>query len=124
MASVVIVGGTEETRLLLRGLLRLYRHHVVGEGPTFAAASRPGAPDGAPTVALIDIDLTDPAAVASLRAAKRDNPMLRVLLLTPNRTPSVEAQAKEAGVDALVRRPFAVHELMEALNGPSSARQT
>ena len=114
MASVAIVGGTEETRLLLRGLLRLYRHRVVGEGPTFSTVRWTAGADP-PSAAVVDFDLDDAEAVAALRVAKREHPSMRVLLLTPSRTASVEARAREVGVDALVRRPFAVHELMEAL---------
>ncbi|HZY91279.1 MAG TPA: response regulator [Thermoplasmata archaeon] len=123
MASVMIVGGTEETRLLLRGLLRLYRHRVVGEGPTFAALSSAPDPQTSPTVALVDIDLDDADAVHSIAKARQSYPGIRVLLLTPTRTPAVEARAKQAGIDALIRRPFAVHELMEALGAAGDTRQ-
>ena len=121
MTRVMIVGGTEETRLLLRGLLRLYRHLIVAEGPTFRVLPPPGSPDDHPSVALIDIDLDDREAVAGIARAKREHPGLRVLLLTPNRTQIMEARAKEAGIDAIVRRPFAVHELMDAMDGPELA---
>ncbi|HYK93921.1 MAG TPA: hypothetical protein VEY07_07775 [Thermoplasmata archaeon] len=123
MASVVIVGGTEETRLLLRGLLRLYRHRVVGEGPTFRSLGTVSPPDPHPTVAVIDLDLEDPEAVQSIQRAKSESPGLRILLLSANRTAAIETRAREVGVDALIRRPFAVHELMESIEPPEPTRQ-
>lgn len=123
MASVEIVGGTEETRLLLRGLLRLYRHEVVGEGPTFGSLPAPRPGDAPASVAIVDLDLGDAETVAQITRAKRDHPGLRVLLLTPNRTAIASARAEEAGIDALLRRPFAVHELMDALELPAPPRR-
>lgn len=125
MANVVIVGGSEETRLLLRGLLRLYRHRVVGEGPSFRLPPPESPIDGRPSVALLDGELDDPELLRTLTSVRAVQPPLRIVLLTPRRTPQIEGLAREHGVDALLRRPFAVHELMEALNSalPATARQ-
>lgn len=114
MANVVIVGGTEETRLLLRGLLRLYRHRVVADGPKFDALGRIPA-DAQPSVAVVDIDLDDAPRTSEMAHALRAHPSLKVLLLTSERGPRVESRARELGVERVVLRPFAVHDLMEAV---------
>lgn len=117
MAGVVIVGGTEETRLLLRGLLRLHRHRILAEGPSFDALS--GLPSGARAeVAVVDIDLEDDSVGPAIADALTRTPGLHMVLLTPSRTPQLEARAKELGIARVVRRPFAVHELVEAVERP------
>lgn len=120
MANVVIVGGTEETRLLLRGLLRLYRHRVVADGAKFELlGSIPS--DARPSVAVVDIDLDDATRAAEMAQAMKSIPSLRVLLLTSERSARSESRAKELGVERVVVRPFAVHDLMEAVEAVANA---
>ncbi|MGI0131537.1 MAG: hypothetical protein ACREDK_00335 [Thermoplasmata archaeon] len=114
MTNVIIVGGSEETRLLLRGLLRLHRQRVLGEGANEAYLERmPDSPP--PDVLVLDVNLEEPAWRDAVRIALRHHPGLRAVLLTPSRGARVEELAREAGIAALVRRPFAVHELIEAV---------
>lgn len=120
MASVVIVGGSEETRLLLRGLLRLYRHRVVADGPRFDALG--SIPSGVqPSVAVVDIDLDDAHSAEEMVRAMKSIPSLHVLLLTSERSVRTEGRAKELGVERVVVRPFAVHDLMEAVEAVAGA---
>ncbi len=121
MASVAVVGGSEETRLLLRGLLRLHGHQVVGEGAAFAEIlPRDSAAEG-PTTVVADVDLDDPETGRTLAAIRRARPSLRIVLLTPHRSARVEAKARELGLAGILRRPFAVRELMEAVEGRPGA---
>lgn len=114
MASVVIVGGSEESRLLLRGLLRLYRHRVVADGPRFDALR--SIPSGvAPSVAVVDLDIDDAQSAAEVAEAMKSIPSLHFLLLTSERSVRTEGRAKELGIERVVIRPFAVHDLMEAV---------
>ena len=114
MTNVIIVGGNDETRLLLRGLLRLHRQRVLGEGTTPSYLARlPGSP--APEVLLLDVDLEDAEWLGAVRAVVQAHPGMRAILLTPSRSGRVEELARQAGVANLVRRPFAVHELIEAV---------
>jgi len=115
MARVVVVGGTEESRLLLRGLVKLFRHQILGEVATLDALQGL-AINGDPTVAIIDLDLDDTPTSDLLRATLQAHPKLRAILLTSHRTSQAETRARALGFDSLVRRPFAVHELMEAID--------
>jgi FixJ family two-component response regulator len=120
MANVIIVGGSDETRLLLRGLLRLHRQRVMGEGSTPEFLKSLSAPTE-PTVLLLDVDLELPEWLAAVRQTiDRINAMSGVLL-TPSRSSRVEELARQAGISRLVRRPFAVHELIEAVSPESGA---
>ncbi len=120
MANVVIVGGTEEAQLILRGLLRLHQHRIVG-----ATVSCPQALEmlrqSADPVLLVDTDLKEPSWNDFVPEAIRANAKSRVVLLTPTRSARLESQARALGVAALVRRPFAIQELLNAVNpGPST----
>jgi DNA-binding NtrC family response regulator len=119
VANVVIVGGSEEAQLILRGLLRLHQHRVVGAGLQAPAALELIRQASDP-VLLIDVDTKDPLWTDFVPEARRANPATRVVLLTPSRSTRLDGQASKLGVAALVRRPFAIQELLSAV-GPSSA---
>ena len=115
MTNVIIVGGNDETSLLLRGLLRLHRQRVLGEGTTPSYLAR--LPDGqGPEVLLLDVDLEDSEWFGAVRSVIGAHPGMRTILLTPTRSGRVEELARQAGVAHLLRRPFAVHELIEAVD--------
>jgi DNA-binding NtrC family response regulator len=117
MANVVIAGGSDETRLLLRGLVRLHHHRVVAEGygpETLAQVPK----EVAAPVFLIDCDLEDPKWAQHLAGVADRHPQHRVILLTSDGSASFEAKVRAKGVDFLLRRPFAVQDLVEAI-GPS-----
>jgi CheY-like chemotaxis protein len=118
LANVVIIGGSEEAQLILRGLLRLHQHRVIGsglQGPATLEALR----QMTEPVLLIDVDSKHPVWTDFVPEALRANPATRVVLLTPSRSVRLESQARSLGVQALVRRPFAIQELLSAI-GPSS----
>ncbi|MCI4350341.1 MAG: hypothetical protein L3K15_02355 [Thermoplasmata archaeon] len=117
MTDVLVAGGSEETRLLLRGLLRLHHHRVVGDlGSGTATLTIP--PDSKELVVVVDADLQDPEWEKAIGDARRQHGNLKVVLLTATRSTEVLAKAKNLGVAAIVRRPFAVRELIDAV-GPS-----
>lgn len=120
MANVVIAGGSDETRLLLRGLVRLHHHRVLAEGQGPETLGQLPSDLEAP-VALLEADLEDPLWLKGISEFRQRFPVHRVVLLTTDRSSSFEAQAKAAGIDHLLRRPFAVHDLVEAVAPPSSA---
>jgi len=119
MANVVIVGGTEEAQLILRGLLRLHQHRIVGTsllGPAALEMIR----QATDPVLLIDVDLKEPSWTEFVPEALRANAATRVVLLTPSRSARLDGQARALGVGALVRRPFAIQELLSAVGHGSS----
>jgi AmiR/NasT family two-component response regulator len=118
MTDVIVAGGSEETRLLLRGLLRLHHHRVVGDLASGAAKLTlpPGAQD---LVVVVDADLQDPEWERAISQARAQSPSLKIVLLTGTRSAEVVAKARALGVSAIVRRPFAVRELIEAV-GPAA----
>ena len=122
MPTVAIVGGSREVRLLIKGLLRLHHHAVVAEGPSFDVLQ--GLPTGSePEVVVVDIDLTDPDRLEAARAARKARPDCRFVLLTVGGGTQAREAARSVGANAIVSRPFAVRELVEAV-APGSGTGT
>lgn len=117
MASVVVLGGSEETRLLLRGLLRLHRHQVIAEGATVEALARlPAASLQSSLVLVVDVNLDEGGWGESMERVFREHPLARGVLLSPSRSARVDSQAKTIGFTSVVRRPFSMMELIAAVS--------
>jgi DNA-binding NarL/FixJ family response regulator len=112
----VLLGGSEDTRLLLRGLLRLHRHRVLLEAQAPEGIDRlPASPE---TKVLIldagsEADGTWSDALASVLRARSD---LRALVILPNSDPALETRARRAGARATLVRPFAIRDFVEAVD--------
>ncbi|HTT25764.1 MAG TPA: response regulator [Thermoplasmata archaeon] len=115
-SDVAIFSAQDDVRLLLRGLLRLHRYRVVGEGNAPVALAQ--LPKDSQAVVVVDADLDEVGWSEAVTALHRARPTQRVVLLSATRSPRIESQAKALGISAVVRRPFAVHQLVEAVNGP------
>lgn len=111
--SAVVVAGDEETRVLLRGLLRLHHCRVLGEagGASHAidlvTAQRP-------RVLVADVNLSEGSFSQLLLEGRRIDPELRIILVLPNpraRVPMPDG----VRADALLYRPFRIREFAEAL---------
>ena len=114
MAEVAIVGGTEEIRLLLRGLVRLHHHQVIAEGTSPEVLDRLQ-PNGSQRVAILDVDVEDAVWAKAVSGALARDPGMRIVLIVRSRTGRVESRAKELGIGPVLRAPFAVHALIEAI---------
>jgi len=112
--ATVIVGGTEETRLLLRGLVRLNHHRVLAE--TASAAQLPlGDPSDPPAVLILVGDGEGDDWPHELATARERMPSLHAILLVPERTPELIERARRMGVMAVLNRPFAIRDLVSAV---------
>lgn len=112
--SAVVVAGDEETRVLLRGLLRLHRVRVVGE----ADGSRGGLEllrRHHPRLLLADAVLADGSVQELVARGREADPGVRIVLLAPAaRAPPGNA------ADVVLLRPFRIRQLAEALQlGPA-----
>ncbi|HYB79216.1 MAG TPA: hypothetical protein VEG66_05600 [Thermoplasmata archaeon] len=115
-APAIVLGGSEDTRLLLRGLLRLHRHRVLLEAPTREAVDR--LPPSAEVKILVLDAGTDKADVwanelSSLLRVRSD---LRALVILPSSDPGLETRARQAGARAVLVRPFAIRDFVEAVD--------
>jgi response regulator RpfG family c-di-GMP phosphodiesterase len=118
-ATAVIVAGNEETRVLLRGLVRLQHVHVVGEAE--------GSTEGLqlvqlhrPTLVLIEASLLEGSAATLIQAAHSLLPASRLVVVgtvDPQGGPTPRADSI-----AYLRKPFRIAEFVQAIgrNPPSS----
>jgi DNA-binding NarL/FixJ family response regulator len=110
----VIVGGSEETRLLLRGLVRLHHHRVVGESAT-AQGLEALPPNASPRVLILVADGDGEEWPHELGLALERQPGLLPLLIVPDLTPDLVARARRLGVRGVLNRPFAIRDLVSAV---------
>jgi len=115
-APAIVLGGSEDTRLLLRGLLRLHRHRVLLEAPSREAVDR------LPASTEIKIHVLDAGTdktevwTAELSSLLRSRSDLRALVILPSSDPGLEARARQAGARSVLVRPFAIRDFIEAVD--------
>jgi AmiR/NasT family two-component response regulator len=112
--ATVIVGGTEETRLLLRGLVRLHQHRVLGEAGT-AEMLPVSDPNDPPQVLILVGDGEGDEWPHELATARSLQPTLLPLLIVTERTPELIERARRMGVKAVLNRPFAIRDLVSSV---------
>lgn len=115
-APAIVLGGSEDTRLLLRGLLRLHRHRVLLEAPTREGLARiPTTPEVKILVLDAGPDKGEAWAeeLANLLKGRSD---LRALVILPSSDPGLETRARQAGARATLVRPFAIRDFVEAVD--------
>ncbi len=123
-SSAVVVAGDEETRVLLRGLLRLHHFRVDGEAE--------GATQGIelvrehkPTLMVADVNLAEGSSNQLVAESRRLAPSMRVILVAPASRPPNPPASGDRGPDAVLLRPFRIRQFAEALlpssngSGPS-----
>ena len=115
----VLWGVNEDTRLLLRGLLQLYRcpsvHEVSNLDELEALPSL-----SAPTVLVFDAE--SPEWESDLASALSARPELRGLVILPRDATTLESRARAAGASEIIYRPFAVHDFALAVAATGDAR--
>jgi AmiR/NasT family two-component response regulator len=114
VVSTIIVGGTEETRLLLRGLVRLHQHRVLAETGS-ADSLGPADPSDPARVLILVADGEGDAWPHELAAARESQPEALALLIVAERTPELIARARRMGVRAVLNRPFAIRDLVASV---------
>ncbi len=108
----MVIAGEDDTRILLRGLVRLHRFRVVGEAAgvsdtlALLRAERP-------TTLVADSQLAEGSAEELVREMKRRFPSVRLVLVTHD---SARREFPAGGgPDAVLRRPFRIQEFAAAL---------
>lgn len=110
----IIVGGSDETRLLLRGLLRLHRFEVEREVPVDRPLPAAG-PGAERWVLLLVVERPTEEWPGELAAALARQPGLRALLIAPEAATNLEARARSAGAHGVLYRPFGIRDLVAAV---------
>ncbi len=116
MTDIWLVGGTPETREVLRALLRLHHYRVKAEGRGLKEAKRL-LQEGVRGILLVDADLTDGSWEEILKEGDGAKPRPGIVLVSPFYGNEFETKAKRLGADRVLLRPFEISELLEALHG-------
>lgn len=110
----VLWGPDDDTRLLLRGLLRLHRYPVAYEARTIEELEQlPSSVQ--PRLLLVDVPVEAGHWSAELERALRVHIDLRPVVILPAGRPAAEAEAIRAGARAVLPRPFVIQEFVRAL---------
>lgn len=112
--GAVILGGNDETRLLLRGLLRLHRYRVLAEAPSAEALEPAREPLGRRVLILVS-DGDDDDWARELVVARERQTGLLPLLIVPDTQAEMVARARAAGVLGILCRPFAIRDLISTV---------
>ena len=121
MSTAIVVAGDEETRVLLRGLLRLHHFRVEGEaeGATHALELLR---DRRPALMVADMNLAEGSSVALVAEARTIVPNLRIILVAPASRPPVSAADPSHRADVVLLRPFRIRQFADALGPPTGPR--
>lgn len=113
-ATAIVVAGDEETRVLLRGLLRLHHFRIEGEaeGATHALEILR---DRRPSLMVADMNLAEGTPTALVGHARRILPSLRVILVAPASRPPPLSSDPLQRVDVVLLRPFRIRQFADAL---------
>jgi CheY-like chemotaxis protein len=68
-------------------------------------------------ILVVDYKMPGLNGVEVVRRARALHPKLRVIMITGHGTPDIIAEARSAGVETIVLKPFTPTELMEAVAG-------
>jgi len=107
---------------LLRGLLRLHRHPVLLEA---RAPDEIGRLPISPETKVLILDAgTDggPTWSETLSGVLRTRADLKALVILPTSDPALETRAREAGARAVLVRPFAIRDFIEAVDSVAAER--
>jgi len=113
-ASAVVVAGDEETRVLLRGLLRLHHFRVDGEAEG-ASQCLELIREHHPTLLVADVNLAEGSPTSLVNEARKLAPGLRVVLVAPASRPPAPPADGSPGPDVVLLRPFRIRQFAEAL---------
>ena len=115
-----MAAGDEETRVLLRGLLRLHHFRVDGEaeGASHALALLR---THRPQLLVADVNLAEGSPAALVADARAIVPQLRVVVVAPASRPPPVMGVGGQGPDVVLFRPFRIRQFAEAVRAPSAA---
>jgi DNA-binding NarL/FixJ family response regulator len=119
-STAIVVAGDEETRVLLRGLLRLHHFRVEGEaeGATHALELLR---DRRPALMVADVSLAEGSPAMLVADARAIVPSLRVILVAPASRPPPPQTDPAHRPDVVLLRPFRIRQFAEALLPNGSA---
>jgi len=119
-SGAIVVAGDEETRVLLRGLLRLHHFRVDGEAEGVTVALELIGVHR-PSLLVVDANLAEGTVGSLIEQARKAVPGMRVILVAPASRPPAPVAEPSQGPDALLLRPFRIRQFALALTPEGAA---
>jgi len=116
-SNAIVAAGDEETRVLLRGLLRLHHFRVDGEAEGLSHAIELVGLHH-PALLVVDASLAEGSVGPLIGQARSIVPTIRVILVAPASRPPNLPPDPAQHPDALLLRPFRIRQFAEALARP------
>jgi len=117
--TAVVVAGDDETRVLLRALLRLHQVWVEGEARSENEAFEL-VRTHRPSLLIVDASLAEGSLYGLIGQSRALVPGLRVILVAPaSHVPDLPSNPTERP-DVVLLRPFLIHQFAEALRPPGA----
>jgi len=118
-STAIVVAGDEETRVLLRGLLRLHHFRVDGEAEGASQAVELVRLHR-PSLLVVDANLAEGSSEGLVGQARALVSGLRVILVAPASRPPNPSADPAQRADAVLLRPFRIRQFAEALVPPGA----
>lgn len=113
--TVFIVEDNGLTRFTIKTAIEKLKHSVVGEAEGFEEAIDKLKTIN-PDILLLDIILPDKSGLEVLRNFRRLNNKTKVIVITALEQELLDEELKKEGADFILRKPFSVDELEDAIN--------
>lgn len=113
-ARVLIVEDAKSTARALKTMLELHDYEVVGEAMDGVRAVELYG-ELRPDIVLMDIALPRKHGIDATREIKEIDPDARIIAVTALYSPEKKKEAMDAGVAAIVIKPFDVPELIKTM---------
>ena len=114
-SGAIVVAGDEETRVLLRGLLRLHHVRVDGEAEGVTPAMELISVHR-PSLLVVDSSLAEGTVGLLIGQARKVVPGLRAILVAPASRPPAPFADPAQHPDAILLRPFRIRQFAVALS--------
>jgi two-component system chemotaxis response regulator CheY len=111
---ILVVDDSFYMRTMLKNILTDAGFNVVGEAPDGATAITL-AKETNPDVVTLDLILPDNTGLDVLKAIKKDNPNMKVVIVSAVGQESIVNEAISQGAEAYIVKPFAEDKVIEIL---------
>jgi two-component system, chemotaxis family, chemotaxis protein CheY len=115
-----ICDDNEEYRTLVRMVLEMAGHEIVGEAADGEQALD-AAPPTEPEVVLLDLNMPNMSGFEALPYLRERLPDTKILILTTGQAPKERQQALESGADGFIVKPSRVFALDDEIQAALAA---
>ncbi len=114
MAKVLIADDSPSIRILLKDILSMGDHDIIGEAVDGADAVQKFA-ELKPDVLLLDLAMPKKDGLQVLKELHPDNPKMKVIVITANGSNQVYQDCMKYGALGYIDKPFEIKEVLDQI---------